>query len=379
MKNAFVHSVGWGYRHVAAPVFFLWDSEPIHDFFLVLGEVMGKVPGAALVTQACLRVSHPSLATTIAGIHFENPIGLAAGFDHEAQLPEMVGSIGFGFESVGTITNGSYGGNPYPRIKRLVRSRAILVNKGFKSTGMVNVLARLKARGARWAVPIGISIGKTNSAVIETHEAAIADVRAAFQLAKDSGLPFSYYELNISCPNLLKDISFYEPERLAQMLEMLTALSLDKPLFIKMPIGLTDEKTIALVDVVLRYPVAALIFGNLQHDRAHPTFDVKEIAEYAGIKGNWSGLPCQSRSDELVKLVFRRVGGKIAIVGCGGIFTAEDAYRKIRNGASLVQLVAATIFEGPQIAAEICADLPKLLARDGFAHVKDAVGVDAAA
>lgn len=375
VQRLIVASAGWFYRHVGSHFFFLFDSEPIHDFFLDLGEVMARIPGLPALVRACFRVSHPALTTNVAGIPFENPIGLAAGFDHEAQLPAIIGAIGFGFESVGTITNEPYGGNPYPRLKRLVRSRAILVNKGFKSTGIDAILSRLA--GARWSVPIGISIGRTNSLAHETHADAIGDIVAAFKKTLATEVPFSYVELNISCPNLLKDISFYEPHRLEELLRAVCALPLGKPLFIKMPITLSDEALRALLDVILRFPVAAVIFGNLQHDRTHPAFDKKEISAFAGVRGNWSGMPCQTRSDELVRLAYRHAGDKLAIIGCGGIFGAEDAYRKIRLGASLVQLATATIFEGPQIASEINLALPRLLARDGFENISDAVGVDA--
>ena len=111
MKSAFVHLVGRSYRALT-PLIFLADSEPAHDFVLDLSEVLGKVPGVPSLMRACLRVSHPSLKTTLAGIEFENPVGLAAGFDHEAQMPRIVDGLGFGFQSVGTITNGAYGGNP---------------------------------------------------------------------------------------------------------------------------------------------------------------------------------------------------------------------------------------------------------------------------
>lgn len=375
MKSIIVPVSGWLYRHVAAPFFFLFDSEPIHEWFLWIGQVMGVIPGVPRVISALLCVRHPMLETTVAGIRFENPIGLAAGFDHEAQLPRIIGAIGFGFESVGTITNGAYGGNAYPRLKRLVKSRAILVNKGFKSTGIDHVLRTLY--GQSWSIPIGISLGRTNTTAHEGHADAIADVVQAFEKAKVAKLPFAYYELNISCPNLLTDISFYTPDRFAELLEAVCGVGLEKPLFVKMPIGLSNDDTRALLDVAMRFRVAAVIFGNLQHDRTHHAFDALEVAGFADKKGNWSGMPCQDRSDELVRLAYLHVGGKLAIVGCGGVFTAEDAYRKIRLGASLVQMVAATIFEGPQIAAEINLRLPKMLARDGFADIAEAVGVDA--
>lgn len=374
MKNTFVHFVGWCYRTLR-PVIFLTDCEPAHNFVRDMSEVMGKIPGIPSLLRLLLNVSHPSLRTTVAGIDFENPVGLGAGFDSEVQMPRIVDGIGFGFESVGTVTNGAYEGNPYPRIKRLVKTRSMLIYKGFKSTGMSAILARIK--GQKWRVPIGLSVGRTNPLPDYSHEAAIKDIIEAYTKARDSGVPFSYYELNISCPNMLHEISFYEPEHITPLLAAIGELKLPKPLFIKMPISLSDEETKMLLDAIVKFPVAAVIFGNLQPDRTNPAFIKEELAELEKYPGNWSGMPCQKQSDHLVKLAYNHVKGKLAVIGLGGIFTAEDAYRKIRNGAALVQLVSATIYEGPQVAAEICAVLPKLLARDGFKHVSEAVGVDA--
>lgn len=375
MKRAFVRLLGWLYRRIGTRVFFLFDSEPIHEFMLNAGHVMGRAPGLIPLVRALIPVRHPSLRTAIAGIEFENPIGLAAGFDHEGRLPRMIGVLGFGFESVGTVTLGAYEGNPYPRIKRLVKSRSMLVNKGFKSSGIDSVLARIGPKP--FDVPIGISLGKTNTLAIGTHEEAVADIVESFRRTERSGIPFAYLELNISCPNLLKDISFYEPARLRELLEAVCGLRLSRPLFIKMPIILSDAQFAALLDVIRDFPVAAIIVGNLQKDKTVPAFDKAEIAEYGKYAGNWSGMPCQSRSDELVRLAYRHTKGALPVIGCGGVFTAEDAYRKIRLGASLVQMATAPVFMGPQIPAEICATLPALLARDGFSRVGDATGADA--
>lgn len=374
MKSAFVYFIGRSYRAIA-PLIFLADSEPTHNFVLNMSEFLGKIPGVPSLMRACLRVAHPSLRTEVASIMFENPVGLAAGFDCEAQMPRIIDALGFGFQSIGTITNGAYNGNPYPRLKRLVKSRSLLVYKGFKSTGISAVLARIN--GQAWSVPVGISIGRTNPLPEYTHAAAINDITQAFTRARDSGATFSYFELNISCPNMLHEISFYEPEHVSSLLAAICGLRLQKPLFVKMPIGLSDDATKALLDAVMRFPVAAVIFGNLQTDRARPESDTVELASFEKYPGNLSGMPCQKRSDHLVKLAYNHARGKLSIVGCGGIFSAEDAYRKIRNGASLVQLVTAVVFEGPLVGAEICAGLQVLLARDGFARVADAVGVDA--
>lgn len=374
MKYLFVRTLGWTYRHVAKHFFFLFDSEPIHEFVTKSGYVMGKIPGMRALLRACIRVSHPSLRTELAGIVFENPIGLSAGFDYEARLPRILSGLGFGFESMGTVTNGAYEGNQYPRIKRLVKSRSMLVNKGFKSSGIDSVLHNIGTKP--FDIPIGISLGKTNIVTIENHEQAIDDVVEAFTKTESSGVPFAYFELNISCPNLLKDISFYEPARLRQLLTAVTDLKLSRPLFIKMPTVLTNEQTLALVDVVREFPVAAVIVGNLRKDRSPEGFDAQELEEFYKYKGNWSGKPTEKRADELIAQVYRHTEGKLPIIGVGGVFTAEDAYRKIRLGASLIQMATAPIFEGPQVPAEICIELPKLLARDGFKNLKEAVGVD---
>lgn len=375
MKHQVVRALGWLYRRGAAPVFFLFDSEPIHEFFLRTGYVLGRVPGFPWLLRTTMRIQDPRLESTVAGIRFQNPVGMAAGFDHEAQLTRIVSSIGLGFESVGTVTNKPYAGNPYPRLSRMVKSRSILVNKGFRSTGMDAVLSHL--RGEVFDIPIGISIGQTNTRSITTHADAIADICEAFEKAERSGVPFAYLELNISCPNLLSDVSFYEPSRLRELLQAVCALRLSRPLFIKMPIVLSNEDTLRLVDVIREFPVAAMIIGNLQHDRSHAALDRAEIEAHAHHRGNLSGIPCKERSDELIRLAYRRIHGTLPIIGCGGIFTAEDAYQKIRSGASLVQLITGLIFNGPQLSAEICAELPKLLARDGFTSITEAVGVDA--
>ena len=374
MKRAFVHFVGGAYRFTA-PLFYLSESEPIHDFVLNMSEFFGRVPGMPAFMRFCLRISNPMLRTKVAGIAFDNPVGLSAGFDHEVQMPRIVSGLGFGFESVGTVTNGFYKGNPYPQMKRLIKSRTIMVYKGFKSSGIDAVLKRLK--GEHWDVPIGISLGQTNRTDYKGHEDVIEEIIEAFKKTIVSDVPFSYLELNISCPNMLKPVEFYDPEHLSQLLTAICALRLPKPLFIKMPINLTNDDTRTLLDAIMKFPVAAVIFGNLQHDRTNPAFDKDELATLAKYPGNWSGMPCQKRSDELVKLAYQHVKGKLVIIGCGGIFKAVDAYRKIRLGASLVQLNTATVFEGPQVPAEICADLPALLKRDGFKNVSEAVGVDA--
>lgn len=373
MKRALVHTCGWLYRHIARPVFFLFDSEPIHDFFVGFADVLGRFPLLCRLMRSLFFVTEPSLRTEIAGIAFANPVGLAAGFDAQGNMPRMLSGLGFGFGSIGTVTARPYEGNPYPRLKRLARSRSLLVNKGFKSRGMPAILEHLGP--AAFDIPIGISIGRTNDPSCVTHGAAIADILSAFRSAAASSVPFAYYELNISCPNMLTPVEFYAPDDLRRLLRAIGDLRLAKPLFLKMPISRTDDEIRAILDVAMECGIAAVILGNLQHDRTHPALVPEEVATIANFKGNMSGAPCEERSTDLVALAYAHTKGKLPIIGCGGIFTAEDAYRKIRSGASLVMLATGLVFMGPLLPAEISADLARLLNKDGFANVREAVGM----
>ena len=370
MKIFLVRFVGWCYRHIARPIIFLFPSEPMHEIALRLGYLLGRVPGIAKAATWLFRTTHPQLSTVVAGVSFENPIGLAAGFDYRAELPRMLPALGFGFGSVGTLTHEPYEGNPKPRLGRLVQSQALLVNKGFKNDGVTQTLK--KYHGQKFAVPIGVSIGRTNTLTHTTQGEAIADVLSGFREAEASQLSFSYYELNISCPNLRSPIEFYEPQHLAELLGAVFTLALTHPIFIKMPIDRTDEQFTAMLDVITTFPVAGIIVGNLLRSRIHRALVPEEVARYP--KGNFGGKPTFDDSNRHIALAYQHTKGALTIVGCGGVFTAEDAYTKIRLGATLIQLASGLVFRGPFVAGEITASLPKLLARDGCSHYQDAVG-----
>jgi dihydroorotate dehydrogenase len=235
--------------------------------------------------------------------------------------------------------------------------------------------------GGKFLLPIGISIGKTNTLDIITQEQAIEDICSALREVERAGLPFSYYELNISCPNLQGNIEFYEPAHLNQLLKSVFALKLSKPVFIKMPIIKTNEQTLAIIDIVSKSPAVGIVIGNLQDNRNDPVVIREESESYPN--GNLSGMPTQKRSDELIKLAYEKYGGKadnngrkLIIIGCGGVFSAEDAYRKIRLGASLVQMITGMIFEGPQAISEINRKIAGFLVRDGFTNIGQAIGAD---
>lgn len=359
------------YKQVIKPVFFLFDAELVHNFVTSQGEFIGKFQTANKILSKFFAKKSPMLKQKIAGITFDGPVGLAAGFDYEARVYKILPSLGFGFNTVGTITNLSYEGNPRPMLGRLPKSKSLMVNKGFKNLGAKKTAEKLA--GQTFKIPLGISIGETNIKQRETQKSAIEDILSAFRICESSNIKNAYYELNISCPNLFGNISFYPPKNLDELLLELDKFKLRKPVFIKMPINETDMQTLKMLDVILRHKITGVIFGNLQKDRKNAEIKKEEIKWKVG---NFSGLPTQKRSDELIELAFKHCKEKLIIIGCGGIFNANDAYRKIKLGASLVQLITGLIYEGPLLVAKINTELPKLLEQDGFKNIKDAIGTE---
>lgn len=358
-------------------VLFLFDAETAHNFIARIGEFIGNTYLNTLLGKVFSK-SYPSLEQNIAGIEFKNPVGLAAGFDYDGKLTQILPSLGFGFETVGTITNMPYGGNPKPRLARLPKSKSLLVNKGFKNKGAKIISDKLSKPD--FEIPLGISIGQTNfqkkieRSEIPLRRTAIVDILQAFEVFEYSNIKSSYYELNISCPNLLGNISFYPFKNLNELLTSVDRLKIKKPIFVKMPINKTNAQTLKMLDVITRHKITGVIFGNLQKDRSDPALDKKEISVFK--KGNFSGKPTEKRSNELIALAYRHFKRKLLIIGCGGIFNAEDAYKKIKLGASLVQLITGLIYEGPLLVAQINKELSKMLKKDGFKNISDAVGVN---
>lgn len=373
MHQFLLSTTGVLYRNLAKPVLFLINPETVHHYMVLFGEWLGRSEICRKLTSSIYLRDYVSLEQNIFGLDFKLPVGLAAGFDYEARLTQILPTIGYGFGAAGTLTYRSYIGNDKPMLGRLPKSQSLMVNKGFKNLGVDATLDRLE--GYTFIYPVGISIGKTNTIDHRTQEEGIEDVLASFRIAEKSSVPFAYYELNISCPNVAGIVEFYHREHLRGLLTALSTLGITKPVLIKMPISKTNMEISEMMDVIVEFPfVKGVIIGNLQRDRSNPSLVGEEVAKFS--VGNFSGKPCQARSDELIQLVYRGYGDKLKVVGCGGVFCAEDAYKKIKLGASLVQMITGMIFEGPGVVSEINLGLAGLLKKDGYAHIADAVGAD---
>lgn len=369
-KRLFIHTAAFMYRHVVKHFFFKLPPEFIHNRMTHTGEILGMNRLTKSALSSVLTYKDPVLKQEIAGITFSNPVGLSAGFDYEARLTQILPSLGFGFGTVGTITNLPYGGNPKPMLGRLPKSKSLMVNKGFKNLGAKRMIEKLSDKP--FAIPIGISIGRTNTRMLTSQKQSVSDIVEAFTAFEKSRLNHSYYELNISCPNLYGDVTFYPPKHLRELLAEVDKLKVKRPIFIKMPIELSNVEVLQLLAVIAKHSPKGVIFGNLQKDRNNPTFIQKEVKKFP--VGNFSGKPTYERSNELIYFTHKYYAYRFVIIGSGGVFSAQDAYTKITLGASLVQLITGMIFQGPQLIAQINHGLVDLLKKDGFTHISQAVG-----
>ncbi len=280
-------------------------------------------------------------------------------------------SVGFGFMEVGSFTGQACAGNPKPRLWRLVKSQGLLVNYGLNNLG-VEVLSQRLANQNN-IIPLGINIGKTNSPDTVGFEKGIADYLKGIKAFIDIG---DYLTINISCPNAYGGKSFSNSELLNQLLKEVDKLNIQKPVFLKMVPGLDWDRVDEIINLVNQYKLTGFICSNLIKDRNNPKIVPEEINMVPEEVGSISGKPVEELANQQIGYIYKKTKGQKIIIGCGGIFSAEDAYKKIRLGANLVQLITGMIFEGPQLISQINLGLYQLLRRGGFKNISEAVGID---
>ena len=315
----------------------------------------------------------PVLATTVAGLRFANPIGLAAGFDKNGQVPDAMLRLGFGFVEVGSVTPRPQPGNPRPRVFRLRPDRAVINRLGFNNHGMAAVAARLARRGRAGPGVLGVNVGANKDAV-DRVEDYVAGIDRFARLA-------DYLTVNISSPNTPGLRALQSRAALDDLLARVVAArdgaaadGPPTPLFLKIAPDLTDEDARDIADVALARAVDGLIVSNTTLARPDTL-----TSPHRGQAGGLSGRPLFTASTRVLADMYRLTEGRLPIVGVGGVSSGGDAYAKIRAGASLVQLYTALVYEGPGLVGRIKRELASLLKRDGFASVAAAVGVDQAA
>ena len=356
------------YKNITKPIAFQLDPEKVHEHFVQLGKHLGKSAVTRGITAAAFSYRNPMLSQTIAGIDFPNPVGLAAGFDKNAELIDLLAAVGFGFAEVGSITGEYCKGNPKPRLWRLPNSQSIIVYYGLKNEGAEKISAKLSGRS--FQIPIGISAAKTNSEETVDLEKGIADYCKVLECFRKIG---SYYTINISCPNSFGGLDFADPKRLEKLFAAMVKKKLFcKPVFLKLSPDLSLKELDALISLSLKYPVTGMICSNLVKKKENACIHDDDMKQWAC--GGISGKPVRSHALKHVAHVYQKTHGRLLVIGCGGIFTAEDAYAYIQNGASLVQLITGMIYEGPQVVSAINQGLVALLRKDGYKNISEAVG-----
>jgi dihydroorotate dehydrogenase len=343
----------WGARAVR-----LLPAEAAHRATLALLQA-----GGALVPSA--EEDDPRLAVEALGLSFSNPLGLAAGFDKDGEVPNRMLGFGFGFVECGTVTPRPQSGNPRPRLFRLREDRAVINRMGFNNGGMEAMAARLAKRKRDGIV--GINIGANKDSEDRPNDYRLAFTRLA-PLA-------DYVTVNVSSPNTPGLRGLQNRDELKRLLEIVTGerakLRGRVPILLKIAPDIDDNALNDIADTALDSGIEGIIATNTTIARATGLQSAN-----ARESGGLSGAPLFNPSTAILKALRRRVGNKLVLVGVGGVRSGEDAYAKIRAGADLVQLYTALAFEGPALIATIKSELASLLRLDGFANVKEAVGAD---
>lgn len=347
--------------NLARPAIFALDPEKGHRLAIATLKRLPTKP--ALSPQA----KPGPLAVEVAGLTFPNPVGVAAGFDKDAEVPDALLGLGFGFAEVGSITPLPQAGNPKPRLFRLVEDKAVINRMGFNNSGAEVALGRLKRRDGLGGI-VGINIGANKDA---------ADRSADYATMTRIMAPYaSYLAINVSSPNTPGLRALQDEGALAALIDGIMAASREAvgedgpPVFLKVAPDLELADIDAIARIAIEKKLGALIVSNTTISR--PPLRSHHAHETGGL----SGAPLRDLAQQRLRDFRKATGGQMPLVGVGGIATAEHAWDRIKAGASLVQLYSAMVYHGPGLGAQIAAGLKRLMQRDGFASIADAVGAE---
>jgi dihydroorotate dehydrogenase len=352
---------------------FALSAETAHRLTLGSLRVLALIPGVLALLRSLFRVADPRLRLRAMGLELASPVGLAAGLDKDAEVFEAFGALGFGFVEIGTVTSLPQPGNPRPRLFRLPRDRALLNRMGFNNHGAA-------AASRRLALPrrtvVGANIGRSK---VTPNEAAVADYVTSAELLSPHA---DYMVVNVSSPNTpsLRELQAVESLRPlisgVQQAIVRAAPGRSVPLLLKVAPDLHDEDLDAIADLALELGIAGLIATNTTIGRGGLTTPASEVEALGN--GGLSGAPLKERSLEVLRRLRRRVGDRLLLVSAGGIETAEDAWQRLRAGATLVQVYSALVYDGPSLPSRIARGLSERLTTAGLSNISDVIGADVA-
>jgi dihydroorotate dehydrogenase len=363
------------YKSFLRPWLFRKDPEDSHEMILGL---LAKTEILSGILEKVYNVEDARLAVTIGPLRFPNPVGLAGGFDKNAVAPRTIASFGFGFMEIGAITAQAQPGNPKPRLYRLPEDDALINRLGFNNEGAAAIAAKLdrrRARGGLPKIPLGMNIGRTK--IVETKD-AVGDFLACFERLYSHG---DFFTLNVSSPNTPNLRDLQEKNLLRDLLSAVQATNEDlagraavapKAVFVKIAPDMKFSQVDEIIEVVEATHLTGIVATNAT------AFMRENLKSPNGPEpGGLSGRPISAKVTSFVSHIYKHTRGRLPIIGVGGIFSADDAYDKIKAGASAVQIYTGWIYEGPGAVKRINLGLRRLLERDGLKHISEAVGVAA--
>jgi dihydroorotate dehydrogenase len=368
----YTKQVAFVYKSLIRPLLFRKDPEASHEMILAL---MARAEFLYAGLEGFYKIEDPRLSVKIGPLTFPNPVGLAAGFDKNAEAPKMISSFGFGFIEIGAITAQAQPGNPKPRLYRLPEDNALINRLGFNNEGAEAIalkLARLRASDRRPKIPLGINIGRTR--IVETTD-AVDDFISCFERLFHFG---DFFTLNVSSPNtpnlrelqeqsLLRDLVAAVREKNRRLA---SHAAIDpKPVFVKIAPDMEFAQVDEIIDVVESERLTGIVATN-----ATAFMRQNLRSPYGSEPGGLSGRPITNMVTAFIAHIYKVTQGRLPIIGVGGIFDAQDAYAKIRAGASAVQIYTGWIYEGPSAVKRINKGLLRLIERDGLKHISQAVG-----
>ena len=334
---------------------FKLDPENAHDLAI-------KALKFNIVPQNKIK-DNKSIQTECFGKTIPNPIGMAAGFDKDAEVYNSLFKLGFGFVEVGTITPNNQYGNPKPRIFRLEEDDALINRLGFNNSGSEKVKSRIISNSPKGL--FGINIGP-NKDTKNRFEDYLIGLRKFYNLA-------DYITINISSPNTENLRSFHKGSELNELLSLIEkekkALKTTVPILVKISPDIEDKNINEISDLLFKYSIEAVIISNTTDKNRESLSNINKLE-----KGGLSGKPLEKKSNELINKFYKILKNKIRIIGVGGVDSGQSAYQKIISGASLVQLYTGMIYQGPSIASKISKELINILDKEGIKNISDIVG-----
>ncbi|HEC43544.1 MAG TPA: quinone-dependent dihydroorotate dehydrogenase [Bacteroides sp.] len=335
------------YKAIIRPLLFLLQPETVHHLIVSLIKVFFVIPGIKPLVRSAYRVRDPGLEREVFGLKFENPVGLAAGFDKNATFFNQFSAFGFSFIEVGTVTPVGQPGNPKPRSFRLTKDKALINRMGLNNDGVKAAAIRLRKR--RSNVIIGGNLGKNTAT---PNDKAVDDYAAVFEELYEVA---DYFVVNVSCPNISDLSHLQDRDQLDGILSRLSTIrsekAIRKPVLVKISPDLNNKQIDDVIDLTGQHGMDGIIATNTTITRDGLSTESGKVKEIGN--GGLSGSPVRDRSTEIIRYIHEKTAGKLPIIGVGGIMNPEDAIEKIKAGASLVQVYTGFIYEGPSLVRRI--------------------------